>query len=166
MQLNDIAKKINDLIEDGVYSSIIFCELCSGDLDILKYFNFSSQENKRVTIMRRSQILGDELKPHSGDNFIGTRFHFRMLMEYSGATGITLLSDEIYYLNKHKSNVECNFIFGRSRVLSISDFMISDIKLELLRLNLSSFKFQRYRIFLKKIEKIIINLFLRLRQIF
>jgi hypothetical protein len=119
-QIKNIAKKIKTIISQNDYKSVVLCELCTGDLDIRTYLD-------DVQIMSRAEVYKGSLQPKQGDHFVGTRFHFRMLMEYAGATGIVIVVDNDYYSNKHEIDGQhTNFMSGCSVVKSISDFIQSD----------------------------------------
>jgi hypothetical protein len=117
-KLSLVAKRVCEIVAAGSYSSVVLCELCTGDLDVLNYLDIDG-----LKVAERCDFLAGNVKPANGDVFIGTRFHFRMLMENSGATGICIVADD-YYSNKHeKTGPPCNFVPGRSVLMSVEEFV-------------------------------------------
>lgn len=119
--LGAVARKIGEAMDAGGYERVVCCELCPGDLDVCAHL-------PGVTKLARRDVYAGTLQPRRGDNFIGTRFHFRMLMEHAGATGMAVLADSAYYANKHEAGAAAvNFLPGRTTVVSLHDFLSNPI---------------------------------------
>lgn len=119
-----IADKVSHIIKMGGHRLVFFVELCPGDLDIIKYI-----DSERIIIVKREDVMAGNLRIDPNDNFIATRFHFRMLAEQSGSTGISIISDD-YYRNKHEVGTSgVNFLKNRTHVMSIDEFISKEISM-------------------------------------
>ncbi|MDD3370308.1 MAG: hypothetical protein PHE27_00635 [Alphaproteobacteria bacterium] len=117
-RLPAIAKRIAQYARDGRFDNVYLCELCPGDMDIESCLDIEG-----FKIVTREAMLAGAVVPSKNDFFIGTRFHFRMMMENSGARGVIILADD-YYKNKHEvGSPSCNFVPGRSAVVSLTEFL-------------------------------------------
>lgn len=119
--MGEIAQKLSKIIEASHYQRVFVTELCAGDLDILEYI-----DRERVVVVTRQEMMAGKLKIAPNDNFIATRFHFRMLAEYADSTGIAIIADD-YYRNKHEIGADnVNFLRNRTRVRSIQSFIAEE----------------------------------------
>lgn len=122
--ISAIANKISNIIKMGDYRLVSVIELCPGDLDIIKYI-----DREKIIVVKREDVMAGNIRIGSNDNFIATRFHFRMLAEYSGSTGISIISDD-YYRNKHEvATSGVNFLKNRTHVMSIDEFIAKEISM-------------------------------------
>jgi hypothetical protein len=134
--IDGIARKLTKIIKHGAYRKVVVAELCHGDLDILDHM-----DRDRVIVSPYHQMMAGKLKIGANDDFIATRFHFRMLAEYSGSAGISIISDD-YYNNKHEVGAKnVNFLKSRTRVMSIQKFITEEVSMPLKK---SSMNWRRY----------------------
>ena len=153
-RLSLVAQRICEIVAEGNYSLVVLCELCTGDLDILDFLHIDG-----LKVYRRCDFLAGDVKPAKGDVFIGTRFHFRLLMENAGATGFYIIADN-YYSNKHETNgLPWNFVTGRSILMSAEDFIAERYCFpdRSKKINIKI----NFRIMKKKLELILLKVMLR-----
>lgn len=120
-RIAEIALRVKELA--STFSlAIIICELCPGDLDVVEYL-----DGYYWQVINRSDFLAGTVPIESGSYFIGTRFHFRMLMEKNGLTGIAVIVNH-YYENKHEIHGGYNFRAGHTRVVPIDVFISESLR--------------------------------------